>query len=80
MNVIPSVMKRLVLSLLALAVVVIGACQSGPSGTSGGSTGGPFMLGIDVLASRNFDLLRGKRVGLICNQTSMTGPNIAPIV
>ncbi len=33
----------------------------------------PFMLGVDVLASRNFDLLRGKRVGLICNHTSMTG-------
>jgi uncharacterized protein YbbC (DUF1343 family) len=35
--------------------------------------GGPFMLGIDVLASRNFDLLRGKRVGLITNHTSMNG-------
>ena len=34
---------------------------------------GPFMLGIDVLASRGFDLIRGKRVGLITNQTSMTG-------
>ncbi|MCW0218714.1 MAG: DUF1343 domain-containing protein [Prosthecobacter sp.] len=33
--------------------------------------GGPFMLGIDFLASRNFDLLRGKRVGLITNHTSM---------
>jgi uncharacterized protein YbbC (DUF1343 family) len=31
------------------------------------------MLGVDVLASRNFDLLRGKRVGLITNHTSMTG-------
>ena len=31
------------------------------------------MLGIDVLASRNFDLIQGKRVGLITNQTSMTG-------
>lgn len=35
--------------------------------------GGRFMLGADFLASRNFDLLRGKRVGLITNQTSMTG-------
>ena len=34
--------------------------------------GGAFMLGIDVLASRNFDLLRGKRVGLITNHTSYT--------
>lgn len=38
-----------------------------------GGGGGPFMLGIDFLASRNFDLLRGKRVGLITNHTSMTG-------
>jgi uncharacterized protein YbbC (DUF1343 family) len=35
--------------------------------------GGPFMLGIDFLASRNFDLLRGKRVGLITNHTSVNG-------
>jgi len=34
--------------------------------------GGPFMLGIDMLASRNFDLLRGKRVGLITNHTAYT--------
>jgi len=31
------------------------------------------MLGIDVLAARNFDLLRGRRVGLITNHTSVTG-------
>ena len=34
--------------------------------------GGPFMLGVDVLASRGFDLIRGKRVGLITNHTSLT--------
>ncbi len=34
--------------------------------------GGPFMLGIDVLAAHNFDLLRGKRVGLITNHTAYT--------
>lgn len=32
---------------------------------------GPFALGIDVLQENNFDLLRGKRVGLITNQTSV---------
>ena len=31
------------------------------------------MLGVDFLASRGFDLLRGKRVGLITNHTSITG-------
>jgi uncharacterized protein YbbC (DUF1343 family) len=33
---------------------------------------GPFMLGIDMLAARGFDLLRGKRVGLITNHTAYT--------
>ncbi len=45
-----------------------------PQGAPGSQPqAGPFMLGIDVLASRNFDLIQGKRVGLITNQTSMTG-------
>ena len=59
--------------LLALAGLV--ACESGQAGRSAGAAAnaGPFRLGIDVLASRNFDLLRGKRVGLITNHTSMTG-------
>ena len=36
------------------------------------SYGGPLLLGVDVLMARNFDLLRGKRVGLITNHTSYT--------
>jgi uncharacterized protein YbbC (DUF1343 family) len=40
--------------------------------TSVGAYQGPLMLGIDVLASRQFDLLRGKRVGLITNHTSIS--------
>ncbi len=31
----------------------------------------PVKLGIEVLQERNFDILRGKRVGLICNATSV---------
>lgn len=34
--------------------------------------GGPLRLGIDVLASNNYNILRGKRVGLITNHTSYT--------
>ncbi|WP_449072350.1 exo-beta-N-acetylmuramidase NamZ family protein [Prosthecobacter sp.] len=50
----------------------------GPQGAPQGQQpqqayGGPFMLGVDVLASRGFDLIRGKRVGLITNHTSLTG-------
>ncbi len=33
---------------------------------------GRLMLGVDVLAAHNFDILRGKRVGLITNHTSYT--------
>lgn len=34
--------------------------------------GGPLRLGVDVLAANNYDILRGKRVGLITNHTSYT--------
>lgn len=33
----------------------------------------PVQLGIDVLQKNNFDLLRGKRVGLVTNQTGVNG-------
>ncbi len=45
----------------------------GGNSSSAGMTprsGGPFALGIDLLAESNFASLRGKRVGLILNQTS----------
>lgn len=38
--------------------------------------GGPFMLGIDMLAARGFDLLRGRRVGLITNHTAYTSRGV----
>ncbi|MDZ4286910.1 MAG: DUF1343 domain-containing protein [Prosthecobacter sp.] len=61
------------LFLVAGAAMLTG-CQMAPTQQVMPTTqGGPFMLGIDVLASRNFDLLQGKRVGLITNHTSMTG-------
>ncbi len=37
-----------------------------------GAYGGRVMLGVDVLEARGFDILRGKRVGLITNHTSYT--------
>ncbi len=62
-------------SFLFLAVsLALTSCQMAPTPQMyPAAQGGPFMLGIDFLASRNFDLLRGKRVGLITNHTSMTG-------
>lgn len=52
---------------------MLGSCV-GPSApaspTLAPSSSGPFALGVDVLAANNFLGLRGKRVGLITNQTS----------
>ena len=61
------------LALLSLLAVLTGCEMPMSPGAVATSPGeGPFMLGIDVLASRNFDLLRGKRVGLITNHTAYT--------
>jgi len=56
------------------AVLLAGCAAPTPHVTPGG--GGPFRLGVDVLAGNNWDLLRGKRVGLICNQTSMDASGV----
>ena len=68
------------LAFVSLTVVLTSCANTMPPPVERGSVtvqqpqaqGGPFMLGIDVLASRNFDLLRGKRVGLITNHTAYT--------
>lgn len=39
----------------------------------------PVLPGIDVLAGRHFDLLRGKRVGLITNHTGRTAAGVSTI-
>ena len=62
--------RQLLATALPGITLGLSSCQQG--GRSAGS-GGPFLLGIDFLASRQFDLLRGRRVGLITNHTSMTG-------
>jgi len=61
--------------IAASTALILAACQvPAPQVTQPqAAQTGPFMLGIDVLASRGFDLLRGKRVGLITNHTSLTG-------
>jgi uncharacterized protein YbbC (DUF1343 family) len=57
-----------------LAAILLAACQLPAPQVAQPQVayGGPFMLGVDVLASRGFDLIRGKRVGLITNHTSLT--------
>ncbi len=59
--------------LLGAGCALLTGCQSGGLSRPAASSGGPFLLGIDFLAARNFDLLRGRRVGLITNHTSVTG-------
>ena len=57
-----------------LAVCWLASCASQQPGSFEAldlSQGGPLRLGIDVLEANQFDLLRGKRVGLITNQTSV---------
>ncbi|HSI64386.1 MAG TPA: DUF1343 domain-containing protein, partial [Candidatus Saccharimonadia bacterium] len=65
-------------SILGAAVAMLLASCATPTPQAHGpaAAGGPFRLGVDVLAGNNWDLLRGKRVGLICNQTSMTAAGI----
>jgi uncharacterized protein YbbC (DUF1343 family) len=69
-------MSSLKFFLVAALAMLIASCSTPTSRMPGGGQGGPFRLGIDVLAGNGYDLLRGKRVGLICNQTSMTGSGI----
>ena len=40
---------------------------------------GAVELGIDVLQKNNFDLLRGKRVGLVTNQTGVNSAGIKTV-
>lgn len=61
----------------AVMLIVLIACETMPGGGASRVKGqvatyrGPVKLGIDVLEENGFDLLRGKRVGLITNQTSV---------
>ena len=63
--------------LRRFATVAVGfllaSCATPPPQVFQGQQGGPFRLGADVLAGNGYDLLRGKRIGLITNQTSVNG-------
>ena len=57
----------------AAAALLLAACSTPSPQVFQGAQGGPFKLGADVLAANGYDLLRGKRIGLITNQTSVNG-------
>lgn len=52
---------------------LLAGCTTPAPEVFGDGRGGPFRLGADVLAGNGYDLLRGKRIGLITNQTSVNG-------
>lgn len=64
-------------SAIVLMSALTPSCETTPGGGGSRLVGqpavyrGPVKLGIDVLEENGFDLLRGKRVGLITNQTSV---------
>ena len=70
-------------ALLALAAgLALSACggggdrpsATGPEGSGPGATGAaPVWAGVDVLLAKRLDLVEGKRVGLITNQTGVDG-------
>jgi uncharacterized protein YbbC (DUF1343 family) len=57
----------------AAVLLLLASCATPPPEVFTGNQGGPFRLGCDVLSSNGYDLLRGKRIGLITNQTSVNG-------
>ncbi len=60
-------------SLAVASLLFIASCATPPPQVFSGQEGGPFRLGEDVLTGNGFDLLRGKRIGLITNHTSVNG-------
>ena len=60
-------MKRTLL-LLSLMVMVVCSCAAQPKQQSSKAT---VKLGIEVLRDRGFDVLKGKRVGLVTNPTGV---------
>ena len=58
---------------LSSASVLASCAGPGSAPRSVTPASGTFALGIDVLRENNFSILRGKRTGLITNQTSVDG-------
>lgn len=59
-----------------ISVLVLAGCATPSPEVFGGAQGGPYRLGADVLAGNGYDLLRGKRIGLITNQTGVNGSGV----
>jgi len=66
---------RFVRAILLVIVIMLPVMASGQAD----DVQSQVLPGIDVLAARNFDLLHGKRVGLITNQTGRSSDNRSSI-
>jgi uncharacterized protein YbbC (DUF1343 family) len=62
-----------------LALVVLSLVLCGAEAIRGGEQAPKILNGIDVLRQRNFDLLAGKRVGLITNHTGLAADGATSI-
>ncbi|MEJ2186139.1 MAG: DUF1343 domain-containing protein [Gemmatimonadota bacterium] len=64
-----SKLPRTFVAMQLSAAVVLAACSSGSGGSRAG--GDPVQVGVAVLLHDSLDLVRGRRVGLITNQTGV---------
>ena len=64
---------RVIAPLILLFAAGCQGTRGGGSTKVANSSGKGFALGVDVLKSNGFDALRGKRVGLVTNQTGVDG-------
>ncbi len=74
-------MKRLAWIAICICFLA-GCCLTGSKEVMGchrGAARGNVLPGIDVLAKNNFDVLAGKRVGLITNQTGINRDGVSDI-
>lgn len=57
--------------LFSLVALLCGSCRSMEAATEQSSQSDKVKLGIEVLSDRHFDVLQGKRVGLVTNPTGV---------
>ncbi len=62
-----------------LSFALFALLASGTAGSAGGGSVPQVLNGIDVLRARNYDLLAGKRVGLVTNHTGLAADGTSTI-
>ncbi len=70
---------RPLFALAALAFVAVSCHGATPAAASAATPAPKVALGIDVLEAQNFDILKGKRVGLLTNQAGVNSRGVSTI-